>query len=77
MNSVSGLKGATPKRYSSPVRRSTTDKCGELRGEAMDQLVDELERLVRVYPDLFRGAVLVIDGPVGPQIDAIAGRSAR
>jgi hypothetical protein len=36
--------------------------------------VDELRHLAQAYTDAFRSAVLVIDGPVGPEIDAVHDR---
>src|SRR6266545_419850 len=40
----------------------------------LDGLLPELERLARRYPAQFQTALLVIDGPVGPELDAIPSR---
>jgi hypothetical protein len=41
----------------------------------LDELLDELAHLLRDHLEAFQSAVLVIDGPVGPHIDAVPSRA--
>jgi len=40
----------------------------------LPDLLDELSRLARLQPEVFRDALLVVDGPVGPDLEAIPER---
>lgn len=40
----------------------------------LEELLEELVRIVRAYPTLFESALVVIDGPVGPNIAPVPGR---
>ena len=41
----------------------------------LDQLLEELRCLVGTFPEECKTAILVIDGPVGPEIGAISTRA--